>query len=98
MQCGVHDEIAVSLTQVFGVGPPPCQPPLYKVTRTLATRDENPRLDGTALLTLREGTDRKLIGDYWTDRMTRGHIALTLRRKKFVNSDTNEHSNVSQSE
>lgn len=67
----------------------------YTSEPQLRYRDENPRHDGTAVLSC-ANLDR-LSGRYWTDRLTRGEIAL----KKFsskTNADTKDLLTMAESE
>jgi hypothetical protein len=48
----------------------------YTTEPSLSSRENNPRHDGTALLSVRAGDVRELVGRYWTDRLTRGEIKV----------------------
>jgi hypothetical protein len=55
----------------------------YTTDPSLATRESNPRHDGTALLSLRSSGSRELEGHYWTDRLTRGEIHVSFVGRKL---------------
>jgi len=59
---------------------------VYQNTPRLVVRDRSEIHFGALLLTIPEGEEQVLSGQYWTDRDTRGEIELSERRKKLYST------------
>ena len=56
----------------------------YTSQPRLSLNDRSIRHDGTAVFKIVENPKRKLVGRYWTERLTKGEIVLDYYSKKLL--------------